>query len=163
MMLDKLLATDHSKTLLLQRVVLGAVLLPHGLQKTIGAFGGHGFDGTMTYFTNGLHIPAPLAVLVILAESLGAVALIAGIGTRIAAGGAVAVMIGAALLTHLPYGFFMNWFGAQGGEGFEYHILAVALGLPLVIRGGGAFSVDRILARVLRRPSPTLVAAGGNS
>jgi putative oxidoreductase len=159
MLLDKLLATDDSKTLLLQRVVLGAVLLPHGLQKTLGAFGGHGFDGTMSYFTNVLHIPAPLAVLVILAESLGALALIAGVGTRIAAFGAIAVMVGAALLTHLPYGFFMNWFGAQGGEGFEYHILAVALGLPLVIRGAGAYSVDGILARVLRRSPATLVTA----
>lgn len=158
-MLDKLLATDTSRTLLFQRVVLGAVLLPHGLQKTIGAFGGHGFEGTMSYFTNVLHIPTPLAFLVILAESLGALALIAGIGTRIAAFGAVATMAGAALLTHLPYGFFMNWFGAQGGEGFEYHILAIALALPLVLRGAGAYSLDRILARVLRRTPSTLVAA----
>ena len=150
-MLTSLLATDASKSRLFQRLVLGAVLLPHGLQKTIGAFGGHGFDGTMTYFTQALHIPAPLAVLVILAESLGALALIFGVGTRIAAFGAAATMVGAALLTHLPYGFFMDWFGAQGGEGFEYHLLAIALAIPLVVKGGGAYAVDRALVRLLTR------------
>lgn len=156
-MLDKLLATDDSRTLLLQRIALGAVMLPHGLQKTVGAFGGHGFDGTMAYFTQSLHIPAPLAVLVILAESLGAIGLIVGLGTRIAAVGLIATMLGAIVMTHLPYGFFMNWFGTQGGEGFEYHLLAIALAIPLVIRGAGAFSLDRVIARIKRRSE--LVAA----
>ena len=158
-MLDTILTTDSSKTRFLQRLVLGAVLLPHGLQKTVGWFGGFGFDGTMSYFTDTMGIPAPLAVLVILAESLGAIALIAGIGTRVAAFGALATMVGAVLLTHLPNGFFMNWYGAQAGEGFEFHLLAIALALPLVIRGGGAYSLDRVLARWIRRPSPQLVTA----
>lgn len=157
-MLDKLFTTTDSKTLLLQRVALGAVLLPHGLQKTIGAFGGGGFDGTMAFFAS-IGVPAPLAVLVILAESLGAIALIAGVGTRIAAFGAAATMLGAVFLTHLPNGFFMNWYGNQAGEGFEFHILAIALAVPLVIRGGGAYALDRVLGRLVRRPAAALVAA----
>ena len=147
-MLTKLLATDDSRTLMFQRLVLGAVILPHGLQKTIGAFGGGGFDGTMAYFTGALGIPAPFAILVILAESLGALALIAGVGTRIAAFGVFATMVGAVVLTHLPYGFFMNWFGTQAGEGFEFHLLVLALAAPLVVRGGGAWAADRVLHRL---------------
>jgi putative oxidoreductase len=43
-------------------------------------------------------------------------------------------------------GFFMNWAGTQRGEGFEYHLLALGLAIALLIKGGGAFSVDRALA-----------------
>lgn len=156
-MLDRLLQTDSSRTRFFQRVALGAILLPHGLQKTAGWFGGYGFDGTMAYFTDALGVPAPLAVLVILAESLGAIALIAGAGTRIAAFGVVATMLGAIFMVHLPHGFFMNWSGAQAGEGIELHLLAIALAIPLVISGGGAYALDRVLARF--RPAANLVTA----
>jgi len=44
---------------------------------------------------------------------------------------------------HLPDGFFMNWTGTQQGEGFEYHLLAIAIGLAVFIKGSGAMSVDR--------------------
>jgi putative oxidoreductase len=151
MLLQRFLATDSSTTLLVQRLVLSAVILPHGLQKLVGWFGGYGFSGTLEYFTGALGVPAPLAVLVILGESLGALALIAGLGTRLAAGGLAATMLGAMLLVHLPHGLFMNWSGAQGGEGFEFHLLALALAIPLAIRGGGAYAVDRGLARLLDR------------
>ena len=42
--------------------------------------------------------------------------------------------------------FFMNWFGQQKGEGFEYHLLVIGIALALLIRGGGLLSVDRALA-----------------
>jgi putative oxidoreductase len=152
-MIAKLLATDDSTTLLIQRVVLGLVILPHGLQKTLGWFGGYGFTGTMGYLTGTLGVPVPLAVLVIAAETAGAVALVAGLATRLSAFGVAAVMIGAVLLTHLPNGFFMNWAGGQAGEGFEYHLLALALAVPLVVRGGGAASLDRWLAPAFSAPT----------
>ena len=38
----------------------------------------------------------------------------------------------------------MNWFGNQ--KGYECHLLALALAIPLIIRGAGAFSVDRALS-----------------
>lgn len=142
----RLLSTDRDTTLLLQRAALGAIMFPHGAQKLLGWFGGFGFSGTMGFFTETMHLPAPLALLIILAESLGAIALVLGAGTRLAAFGITAVMIGAIFTTHLPVGFFMNWFGAQQGEGFEFHLLALALALPLVVRGGGLFSVDGALA-----------------
>ncbi len=155
--------TDNSTSLLLQRIVLGLVVLPHGLQKTLGLFGGGGFDGTMGYFAS-LGMPAVLGALVIAAESLGAIGLIAGAGTRLAAFGVAATMVGAALLVHLPNGFFMNWFGNQAGEGFEFHLLAVALALPIVVRGAGAYSVDgwiakRLAGRASTQPRGAVAAA----
>ncbi|MEY2932557.1 MAG: hypothetical protein RL033_3306, partial [Pseudomonadota bacterium] len=141
--MKKLLDTNTDNTLLtVQRAILGAVILPHGAQKLLGWFGGYGFDGTMKFFTESLGLPAPLALLIILAESLGALALIAGLGTRITALGISAVMVGAVLTTHASFGFFMNWFGNQAGEGFEFHLLALALSVPLVIAGGGRYAAD---------------------
>jgi putative oxidoreductase len=144
-------------TLLAQRLVLALVMFPHGAQKLFGWFGGPGFSGTMDFFTGTVHLPAPLALLVILGESLGALLLAAGLGTRLAAFGVAAIMAGAVLTTHLQFGFFMNWFGAQQGEGFEFHLLALALAVPLVVRGGGRHALDSAIARAGR---PAVVAEG---
>src|SRR5207253_6980119 len=54
-------------------------------------------------------------------------------------------MLVAIAMVHGAFGFFMNWSGAQKGEGFEYHLLVLALTAFLMIRGAGAFSVDRAL------------------
>jgi len=150
---ERFLSTDRDRSLLLQRVILGVVMFPHGAQKLLGWFGGFGFSGTMGFFTDTMHIPAPLAFLIIIGESLGAIGLILGLGTRLAALGIAAVMVGAILTTHMSFGFFMNWFGAQKGEGFEYHLLALALSLPLLVRGGGLLSIDGALAERLRSGS----------
>lgn len=149
-MRQRFFETDHSKTLFAQRVLLGAVMLPHGAQKLFGWFGGYGFDGTMGYFTGTLHIPTLLAFLVIMSEAIGSLVLLCGLGTRLAAFGVAATMLGAVLTTHAKVGFFMNWFGAQQGEGFEYHLLALALAVPLVVRGGGAWALDHVLLGTLR-------------
>lgn len=155
--MNRFLRTDTSLTLAAQRAVLGLVIFPHGLQKTAGWFGGYGFDGTMGYFTGALGIPAPLAFLVIVAETAGAVGLVLGLGTRLAAAGAALVMAGAAVMVHAPHGFFMNWGGQAGGEGFEYHLLALALALPLVVRGAGRFSIDAWLSARLGRDGAAAV------
>jgi putative oxidoreductase len=141
--METLLKTDTRNSLLtIQRAALGLVMFPHGAQKLFGWFGGYGFDGTMKFFTDTLHVPAPVALLVILGESIGALLLIAGLGTRIAAFGISAIMLGAVLMAHANVGFFMNWYGSQPGEGFEYHILALALSIPILIAGGGRYALD---------------------
>ena len=122
-------------------------MFPHGAQKVLGWFGGYGFSGTMQFFTEQMGIPAVLAFLAIAVEFLGPVALVAGLGARLAAAGVAVNMAVAVWLVHLPNGFFMNWFGNQKGEGFEYHLLAIALALVVVIRGSGAWSLDRSLSR----------------
>lgn len=143
--MNALLRTDDAWSSLVLRVVLGAVMFPHGAQKLFGWFGGNGFLGTMGFFTTQLNIPAVVAFLVIMAESVGAVMLIAGFVTRFAAFGIACVMVGAIWLVHLPNGFFMNWFGTQAGEGYEYHLLMLAMSVALMIAGGGKWSADRAL------------------
>jgi putative oxidoreductase len=146
-MLKKIVQTNDDTSALILRVLLGVVFLPHGLQKVFGMFGGYGFTGTMGFFTGTLGIPALFAFLAIAAEFLGSLGLITGLFTRIAALG-IGVMISvAALMLHVQNGFFMNWFGNQKGEGFEYHILVAAIAAALVIKGGGKWSLDRVLVR----------------
>jgi len=125
-------------------------MFPHGAQHLLGWFGGHGFAGTMGYFQS-FHVPAPLAFLVIIAESFGSLALITGLLSRLSAFGIAAIMLVAIATTHLSNGFFMNWFGAQKGEGFEYHLLALGLAAIVLLRGGGALSLDGLLTRSSRR------------
>ncbi len=143
--MNALFRTPDSSSLLIVRLALGIVFLPHGLQKTLGLFGGGGFSGTMGFFT-GQGMPAALAFLVILAESAGSLGLIVGFLTRIAALGIGCVMVGAIFMVHLPNGFFMNWDGKQAGEGFEYHLLAIGMAIALLLGGGGRASIDRAIA-----------------
>ncbi len=150
-MIRKLFATDDSKATTILRLVLGVVFFAHGAQKMLGWFGGFGFSGTMGFFTSAMHIPAPLAFLAIVAEFFGGLGLILGFLARIAAFGIAANMIVAIGMIHGAVGFFMNWNGAQKGEGFEYHLLALAMTAFLMIRGAGAFSVDRAIAAGLAR------------
>ena len=144
-MIRRLLATDDNTATAILRVVLGLVFFAHGAQKMLGWFGGYGFSGTMGFFTSAMHIPAPLAFLAIAAEFFGGLGLILGFLTRIAAFGIAVNMLVAIATVHAPFGFFMNWSGAQKGEGIEYHLLVLAMTAFLTIRGAGAFSVDRAL------------------
>ena len=144
--MEKFLSTDDkSWALMLQRIALGAVMFPHGAQKLLGWFGGYGFSGTMGFFTGTMHIPAPIALLIILGESIGALMLVLGLATRLSAVGVALIMLGAVATTHASNGFFMNWFGGQAGEGIEYHVLALALAVPLAIWGGGRHALDTAL------------------
>ena len=139
--------TDESINNLIIRVMLGIVIFPHGAQKLLGWFGGYGLEGTLGFFTNQLGVPLIVAILVILGESLGALGLITGFLTRFCAGGILIIMTGAIVMSHAANGFFMNWSGKQGGEGFEYHLLAIALCIPLLISGGGLFSADGFITK----------------
>jgi putative oxidoreductase len=144
--MNRLLATTDDVALTVMRLVLGIVFFAHGAQKMLGWFGGNGFSGTMGFFTSQMHIPAPFAFLAIAAEFFGSIGLLLGLLTRIAALGIGTNMLVAILMVHRHFGFFMNWFGNQKGEGIEYHLLAIALAITLVIRGGGAFSADRAMS-----------------
>jgi len=128
------------------RLALGLVILPHGAQKLLGWFGGYGFRGTMGWFTGTMHIPYLFGLLAIIAEFFGPLALLAGLLTRPAALGIAAVMVVAAITSHRQHGFFMNWFGNQQGEGFEFHILAASMAAVLVLTGAGAWSLDYLIA-----------------
>lgn len=145
-MLSSLLQTKEDAGAFIARITLGIVILPHGLQKLLGLFGGAGFSGTVDFFVSS-GIPAFVAVLIIIGESFGALGLILGFLSRIAALGVTIIMLGAIFLVNLNYGFFMNWFGNKAGEGYEYHLLAVGLGLIVLIKGGGKWSVDGAIVK----------------
>jgi putative oxidoreductase len=146
-MFRKLTATSNDPVMTILRLVLGVVFFFHGAQKALGWFGGYGFSGTMNFFTHVMGIPAAFAFLAIAAEFLGSLGLILGLLARVAASGIIVNMVVAILMVHRANGIFMNWAGNQKGEGYEYHLLAIAIGLAVVIRGAGAFSVDRLIGQ----------------
>ena len=141
--------TDDSLSSFILRMTVGAVMFPHGAQKLVGWFGGYGFSGTMDAFTGKMGMPWIIAFLVIIGESLGALALIAGFMTRFIAASLAVIMIGAIAMGQWQHGFFMNWFGQQAGEGFEYHLLMIGMCFALVLVGGGKWSVDQGIAKGL--------------
>lgn len=146
-LLSRIVRTRSEWHLTLARLVLGAVMFPHGAQKGFGWFGGSGLKGTMNQFKHGMGIPKPFTLLATAAELVGSICLVTGFMSRIAAVGIITNMTVATVKVHRPQGFFMNWSGEKKGEGYEYHILAIALGLTVLMRGGGALSVDRLLTR----------------
>jgi putative oxidoreductase len=145
-MINKLFKTSDDYAMTVARLILGVVFFAHGAQKVLGWWGGYGFAGTMGFFTH-QGIPAPLAFLAIMAEFLGGLGLIVGAVSRVAAFGILSNMVVAIATVHWPNGFFMNWFGNQKGEGFEYHLLAIALAVAIIINGAGALSIDRVVSR----------------
>jgi len=149
-MVKKLFQTDDAWSGLILRVALGVVMFPHGAQKLLGWYGGHGLAGTLGFFTEQMHIPWIIALLIIIGESFGSVGLIVGLLTRFAAASLAVIMLGAVTMVHWPHGFFMNWFGQQAGEGFEYHLLVLGMCLALVVSGSGRWSADRVIAQKFR-------------
>ena len=151
-MFRKLLATSDDMALTLIRVVAGVVIFAHGAQKMLGWFGGYGFSGTMGFFTHSMGIPAAFAFLAICAEFLGGIGLIVGFLSRVAAFGVFCNMAVAIIMVHHNFGFFMNWTGAQKGEGYEYHLLMMAICVTVMIRGAGALSIDRAVNSSAKTP-----------
>ncbi|MGD0469637.1 MAG: DoxX family protein [Terriglobales bacterium] len=145
-MMKRLMGTSNDVSFTILRVVLGVVFFAHGAQKMLGWFGGYGFHRTMGAFTH-MGMPAAVAFLIICTEFFGGLGLIVGLFTRIASLGICGLMIGAIFMVHLQNGFFMNWMGAAKGEGIEYHLLVLAMAAALLLRGAGAFSLDRALSK----------------
>jgi putative oxidoreductase len=145
-MLNKLMHTNPDATPAILRLTLGAVFFVHGAQKMLGWWGGRGFSATMSGFEHS-GIPAVFAFLAIVAEFFGAIGLILGLLGRVAAFGLACVMVVAIAKVHAVNGLFMNWGGQQKGEGFEYHVLVLAITVAIMIAGSGAWSVDRVLSR----------------
>ena len=124
--------------LLVARAVVGVVFMAHGAQKLFGAFGGPGLSALV-------QMMGPLGYLVTVGEFFGGLGLVVGFLSRFSAASIIIIMLGAVATVHGKFGFFMNWAGNQAGEGFEYHLLAIATLLPIVIAGPGRFAVGRLL------------------
>jgi putative oxidoreductase len=147
-MYQRLIQTPNDPTLTVLRLTLGLVVSAHAAQKVFGWFGGAGFQGTVDIFSGVYGIPVPLAILAITIEVASCVGILTGFLSRLSAAGLILIMIGAIATVVGPNGFFMNWFGQlnAGLEGYEYHLLAIAMGIAVTVRGGGALSIDRMLA-----------------
>ena len=124
--------------LLFARVVIGIIFMAHGAQKLFGAFGGPGL-------TTIVQMMGPLGYLVTIGEFFGGLGLALGFLSRFSAASIILIMLGAIGMVHGRVGFFMNWAGNQSGEGFEYHLLAIGILLPIVIAGPGRFAIGRFL------------------
>lgn len=145
-MLEKLTRTDKDWIGTVLRWTLAIVIFPHGAQKVLGWFGGYGFSGSLGFFTETLGLPVLVVLLVFAAEFLGPIGLAAGLFSRVAAAGIAAVMLGAIFSVHAANGFFMNWTGAQAGQGFEYHLLVIGLAVAIMLKGSGRLSLDSRVA-----------------
>lgn len=151
--MKKILQTNTNNwSALIARLALGIVVFPHGAQKLFGWFGGYGFSGTMGFLTNQAGLSSVTALLVILIESVGALLVMAGLLTRVAALGIFGLFLGIMVQMHQSNGFFMNWAGQQKGEGIEYFLLLLGLSLVLLITGGGKASADAALSPAINRP-----------
>jgi putative oxidoreductase len=145
-LLHALVRTADDKVAFGLRLLFAGVMFPHGAQHLAGWFGGFGFSGTFGWMTGALGIPGPLAAFAIVAEMIAPLFLAVGLGGRVAAA-LLGAILAVAATTHAANGFFMNWLGTAKGEGFEYHLLGVAIAAVLVVRGSGAWSVDRLARR----------------
>lgn len=144
MLLD-LLSTNSDWTLTMMRIILGVVFFAHGCQKLFGWFGGPGLKQTILTMHESLGVPVPLAFLAAGAEFFGGLGMVVGLLSRLAAAGIAAIMLVAILLVNRRYGLFLNWFGDREGNGYEYHLLAIALAAAILVKGAGAASLDRLL------------------
>ncbi len=141
-MTKQLLNTDNNYSSLILRIALGLIIIVHGLDKL-----GDGFQPFMGYFTGVLNMPAVLGWLTVFIETAGCLMLIAGFATRVNAFLLFGLFTGMIVFVHWSDGFLMNWFGQldAGKEGFEYHLLVLAMSAALMIKGSGAFSIDKYL------------------
>jgi len=146
-MKNRIFNTNNDLTGFIIRLTIGLILLPHGAQKLLGMFGGYGFSGTMGFFTGTMHLPWIIAFLVIIIEFFGSLSFLAGFASRIWAILTIILMIGIIATSHIDNGFFMNWFGNQKGEGYEYHLLVIGLCLATLVNGSGKYSLDKFISK----------------
>ncbi|MGY3794881.1 DoxX family protein [uncultured Aquimarina sp.] len=146
-LVNKLLTTDPNIGFSIARLTLGVVIFPHGAQKLLGLFGGYGYSATMESLTTQMGLPSIVAGAVIIIEFFGSISLLLGICSRFWALALAGMFTGIIVTTQLEHGFFMNWFGNQAGEGYEYSLLIIGLALSIVINGSGKWSVDHLISK----------------
>lgn len=140
--LGRLYASLSDFAWLVLRVTVGGSLIPHGMQKLFMAFNGPGVEKFAAGLA-GQGFPAPtlMAWLVALTEFVGGTLLAIGLLTRPAALAVFIFMMVAVFAAHMPNGFFWT------NKGFEYPLMWGIAALFFLIRGGGAYSVDRAIGR----------------
>ncbi len=149
-MKQKIFSTNNDYAGLVTRLAIALIIFPHGAQKMLGWFNGFGFSGMMNYFTGTMHLPWVIAFLVIIIEFFGTISLGVGFASRFWSIAILILFIGIIFTAHIQNGFFMNWFGTQKGEGYEFDLLVIGLCIATLINGSGKFSVDKIISKSIR-------------
>lgn len=147
--IQRIIQTNDNWGQLIARFTIGLVLFPHGAQKMLGLFGGPGFTLTLNVLTNQMQLPWIVAVLVILVEFFGSIFLIIGFASRVWSLAIAFLFIGIIFTAQIEHGFFMNWFGIQKGEGYEYSLLIIGIAISTLVNGSGRFSIDNKIFKVL--------------
>ena len=143
----QLLKTNPIIGFSIARWTLGIVIFPHGAQKLLGLFGGYGYSATMESLTTQMGLPSIVAFSVILIEFFGSISLVLGFFSRFWALSLAGMFTGIIITTQLEHGFFMNWFGNQAGEGYEFSLLVIGLALSIVVSGSGKWSIDSLISK----------------
>ncbi|WP_109301860.1 DoxX family protein [Aquimarina sp. AU474] len=146
-LVTQLLKTNPNIGFSIARWTLGLVIFPHGAQKLLGLFGGYGYSATIESLTTQMGLPSIVAFSVIMIEFFGSISLVLGFFSRFWATTLVGMFTGIIITTQLEHGFFMNWFGNQRGEGYEYSLLIIGLALSVVINGSGKWSIDGLISK----------------
>lgn len=146
-LVKQLLKTNPNIGLSIARLTLGLVIFPHGAQKLLGLFGGYGYSGTMDFLNTQMGLPSIVAFSVIMIEFFGSISLVLGFFSRLWAIALVGMFTGIIITTQLEHGFFMNWFGNQAGEGYEYSLLVIGLALSVAANGSGKWSIDGLISK----------------
>lgn len=144
---EALLSTNPIIGNSIARITLGMVIFPHGAQKLLGLFGGHGYSATIDFFTTQMGLPSLVAFAVIMIEFFGSLGLILGFLSRFWALSLSGMFLGIIFTTQIEHGFFMNWFGNQAGEGYEYSLLVIGLSLSILLNGSGKWSIDNLISK----------------
>lgn len=143
----KLITTHPNLGFSIARLTLGLVIFPHGAQKLFGIFGGYGYSGTMESLTTQMGLPSIVAFSVIMIEFFGSISLLLGLFSRFWALSLTGMFTGIIITTQLEHGFFMNWYGNQAGEGYEYSLLVIGLAMSVLFNGSGKWSIDSIISK----------------
>ncbi|MDG5491305.1 DoxX family protein [Psychroserpens sp. SPM9] len=146
-LVQKLLKTHPNIGFSIARLTLGLVMFPHGAQKLLSLFGGYGYTATMESFTTQMGLPSIVAFSIIMIEFFGSISLILGLFSRFWALALAGMFIGIIYMTQLENGFFMNWYGNQAGEGYEYSLLIIGLALTIIVNGSGKWSLDNLILK----------------
>jgi putative oxidoreductase len=127
--------------LFILRIASSLVFLYHGSAILFGAFGGPG----PREFAVNHRFPIVVGYLVGLAQVVGALAVLTGIFTRIAAGCLIIVMLGAIFLVHIAHGFDVT----QGGV--EFALTQLLIATAILLAGPGRYSLASRLPPSLQR------------
>jgi putative oxidoreductase len=146
-LVQTLLTTNPNIGFSIARLTLGLVIFPHGAQKLLGLFGGYGYTATMESFTTQMGLPGIVAFSIIMIEFFGSISLVLGFISRFWAIALAGMFVGIIYTTQLDHGFFMNWYGDQAGEGFEFSLLVIGLALTIIVNGSGKWSVDNLISK----------------